>query len=654
MYIKKLILHLYFISLSTTLFAQYQITIDAFVLDKETNQPIAFSNIGFVNRNIKTISDISGKFTLIYSEEAIDKNDILQISALGYNSLQIRSIRLFKRLKNTDRIYLIPKKFTIDKIISKNNDISLKNGNIYGKVSSRAGPLQSATVSIKNSFIGTETDEEGNYSLDAKKGDVLLINYLGMKEKQLLITDRNEINIELKSEAEILEEVVLKGEGKKEEETIDLGLSGKKNFDAIGTSINVITSEDIGPQYYALGDLLNGRFAALNHSREGSMNNNQGFIYDIDGKIFVGTDTSVTQNISPQNIESITILTSLASTNKYGTIGRGGVIVIKTKTFSGTKTVEPKKSALVKGNDYTEQIPIIGSVIKTPAYITAMEEANSYKEALIIYDQQKEKTKQIGIPFYIDVSNYFIRWDMDFAYTILSNITELAYKSPKALKTLAYKYEELKKTEEAKLIYQRIAVLRPKDAQSYRDLAHIYTETDNYKEAMNLYKQMLYNQIEGIDFTGLQKTIESEIKHLVTVHRTKVNFKGLPSDYLTANFKYYTRVVFEWNDPYAEFELQFVNPQEKYFKWSHTRNDNHNRMLDEIKNGYFTEEYIIEDEKEGEWIINIQSFYEEETMNPTYLKYTIYKNYGLANETRSVKMIKLSDLQQKVTLDKFR
>ena len=343
----------------------------------------------------------------------------------------------------------------------------------------------------------------------------------------------------------------------------------------------------------------------------------------------------------------------MASTNKYGTIGRGGVIVIRTKTYSGTKTEKPKKSALAKDNDYKEQIQFMDRVAKKPIYITVLEKANSYKEALTIYDQQKLQTEQVGIPFYLDVSNYFIRWDKDFANSILSNIGEFAFKSPKALKTLAYRYEELKKSEEAKLIYQRIAVLQPKDAQSYRDLANIYIETGNYKEAMHLYKKMLYNQIDGVDFTDLQKTIESEIKHLVTVHRTKVNFKGLPSDYLTANFKYDTRIVFEWNDPYAEFELQFVNPQKKFFKWSHTKQDNQERMLDEIKNGYFTEEYIIDDEKPGEWIINIQSFNEEESVNPTYLKYTIYNNYGLANETRKVKVIKLSQLEQKVTLDKF-
>jgi pentatricopeptide repeat protein len=246
-----------------------------------------------------------------------------------------------------------------------------------------------------------------------------------------------------------------------------------------------------------------------------------------------------------------------------------------------------------------------------------------------------------------------MRWDKDFALSILSNIADIAYNNPKALKTLAYKYEELNKPQDAMIIYKRIAILQGKDAQSYRDLAHIYTQTGNYKEAMQLYKQMLSNKIEGVDFTGLQKTIESEIKHLTTVHRDKINFKGLPDKYLEANFKYNTRIVFEWNDPYAEFELQFVNPKMKYFSWSHTKNNNYERILGEITNGYFTEEYIIDDENSGEWIINIQSFKEGETANPDYLKYTVYQHYGLENETKTIRVIKLSEYQQKVTLDEF-
>ena len=66
-----------------------------------------------------------------------------------------------------------------------------------------------------------------------------------------------------------------------------------------------------------------------------------------------------------------------------------------------------------------------------------------------------------------------------------------------------------------------------------------------------------------------------------------------------------------------------------------------------------TEEYIIDDAESGEWIINIECFTDEVTTNPSYLKYSVFKNYGLPNETKEVKVIQLCKYQQKVTLDRF-
>lgn len=63
--------------------------------------------------------------------------------------------------------------------------------------------------------------------------------------------------------------------------------------------------------------------------RGGSLSiNNQAFaIYDVDGSI----QTEFPSYIDPQQIKSITILKSLAATNKYGGIARGGAIIIKLK-----------------------------------------------------------------------------------------------------------------------------------------------------------------------------------------------------------------------------------------------------------------------------------------------------------------------------------
>ena len=111
--------------------------------------------------------------------------------------------------------------------------------------------------------------------------------------------------------------------------------------------------------------------------------------------------------------------------------------------------------------------------------------------------------------------------------------------------------------------------------------------------------------------------------------------------------------MFEWNDPNTEFQFQFVDPNKKFFKWEHSLFETKARMLDEIKNGYHMEEFIIDDAVSGEWIINIENFSNEPETNPTYLKYTVYKNYGLENETKKVKVVKLFDQKQKVTLDSF-
>ena len=59
-----------------------------------------------------------------------------------------------------------------------------------------------------------------------------------------------------------------------------------------------------------------------------SMNNPAYAIFDIDGQIF----TQYPDFIDPQNIKSIVILKSMIAANKYGSQGRGGVIVIKMKS----------------------------------------------------------------------------------------------------------------------------------------------------------------------------------------------------------------------------------------------------------------------------------------------------------------------------------
>ena len=56
---------------------------------------------------------------------------------------------------------------------------------ISGVVESEDGPLPGATVQVKGSSIGTNTDFDGNFSIQANQGDVLIISFVGFNPQEL-------------------------------------------------------------------------------------------------------------------------------------------------------------------------------------------------------------------------------------------------------------------------------------------------------------------------------------------------------------------------------------------------------------------------------------------------------------------------------------
>ena len=144
------------------------------------------------------------------------------------------------------------------------------------------------------------------------------------------------------------------------------------------------------------------------------------------------------------------------------------------------------------------------------------------------------------------------------------------------------------------------------------------------------------------------------MRELLANHKDKVYYKDLPNNLLQTDYKRDMRIVFEWNDPAAEFDIQFVDPSKKYFTYKHTRFDNLEQMEDEYTKGYSIEQFVFDDSVRGNWLINVESLAGEASINPVYLKYTIYTNYGKSNQTQETGMVNLSDLNQKVTIKQLR
>ena len=666
---KRILFFLYYL-IPGLILAQYQITIDASVLDYETKQPIEYSEVGFYHKDIITLTDNEGKFQLLYNDELVDDQDLFIVRANGYQSLNITASQVYKFLRNTNKFYLKPQKPKD----SWNTDFYDDDDSefLYGKVFSVSGPIQGATIRVKNKLIESKSDFEGYFTIKAKPNDILVVNYLGMDEKQILVDDMNDVYVLLKTNAEILDEVVLNS-SKAIDKEVDTGF-GKKNKDAVGFSTSTITAKDISPAAITLVDVIKGKFAGVQvgsnqdmsptgnkatiYVRGGSLsiNNSASAIFDVDGMIY----TETPDFLDPQQIESITLLRSIGATNKYGSEGRGGVFIIKMNVLA-RGSAEIINSALIKGNDYSEVLPIYTNDSIDSYYIKELKSAKTFIEAKTIYEQQKKYINTLSVPYYFECYDYFSSWDRSYAYSILTSLASLAKDNPKALKALAFKMEEIGKLEDAKIIYQYLLDIRPSDEQSYRDLALIYKELGENAMAVDLYTKMLKKEIPMVDMLGLEETIANEAAEIYFKNKNKTylsrfpvsRLRGLFPEYIWKEFGYDYRIVFDWTDPNIEFNVQFVNPKNKYFNWSHTVIDSKANMIDEIQYGYNTEEFIIDDSEKGDWIINIENFTIENNENPTYLKYTVFKNYGRPNQIKKLRVINLSKLNQKITLDKL-
>ena len=643
-----------------------EINLNAFVLDYDTKKAIPFAEAKIKYKNIGTLTESDGKFSLNYFERNVDDNDIFQLTASGYDTISTSIDKLYKFLNNTNKFYL-------NKMKSGNQwfgEDSENDNFIFGKIFSVKGPIQGASVKVKNSLIEAKSDFEGFFKIKADINDILLINYLGMIEKQLFIEDLNDKYVLLKTDAQILDQVTITSSSDLNDE-VDTGY-GKKKKKSIGFSTSTITSEEISPSALTIVDAIRGKFTNVQvaydqngaatgnkqkvYVRGGSLsiNNSAAAIFDVEGFIY----SDVPDFIDPQQIESITLLRSLSATNKYGSQGRGGVFLVKMKSLA-RKSQRLLNSLKIKGNDYNEQLYNIDLDSIIPYYIKDFENANSIIEAKNQFFKYQKEAYELSIPFYIESYNYFKNLDNDFAASILKIASEKAKDNPKALKTIAYKFEESEDYEKAKIIYKRLLKIRPGDEQTYRDLALIYKENEEYELAASLYNKILKNKISNVNVLGLQETIVNEASHMYWTKTDKLILTDFPLKTLKTyvpkndwkNFGYDFRIVFDWNDPAVEFNIQFVDPKKKYYNWSHTIIDDKEVLEDELNYGYNTEEFIIEKSNKGEWMVNIENYSIENNSNPTYIKYTVYKNYGRPNEIRKVELLDLSKLKQKVTLD---
>ena len=249
---------------------------------------------------------------------------------------------------------------------------------ISGTVSDATGPLPGVNIIVKGTSTGTQTDFDGNYSIDAAVGNVLVFSFVGFVTTERTVGSANTINVTMEEDVAELQEVVVTAQGIKRE---------KK---ALGYAVSEVQSEDI--EQRTEGDVarvLSGKASGVQITSQSgssgsatnvvirgysSINGSNQALFIVDGVPF-SSDNNTTGSfasgnvgssrfldLDPNNIESVNVLKGLAAATLYGTAGRNGVIVITTKSGSAAGA-GPKKTEITVNQSY-----FVNEVASTPDY----------------------------------------------------------------------------------------------------------------------------------------------------------------------------------------------------------------------------------------------------------------------------------------------
>ena len=522
-------------------------------------------------------------------------------------------------------------------------------------------PLANVTILIKNSKKGISTNTKGVYKIPAKEGDILQFTHLNMKTIEVLIEDVTSIlNIAMKASNNELDEVIITSKKSKEQ----MGLYAKKpkkissggfNIDTkrTGYSVGYISGKDLNLSGISIGRALQGKIAGFklvvdDFGNEYAKLRDTGTLLTVKYAIWV-VDGQVYKYAPPlplENIKEVAVLRSLAGVNRFGSEAIGGVIIINTIVGS----LDPTKDVFSKENPYTNkeyynEDAVTYELLSTPKpdYILELENSSDSNAAFNKYQEFSSKN-QNNFGFYLNVANSFkLKYkDFDNYIRVLLDTEEYSKSNPEELKIIAYKYQQEGFYENALSVYKKIIKLRPKHAQSFRDLINVYTELKQYKKALNI-----YNYYFKKGFTLEENGIGEIMIHEAEALTSKISKKNLPVEKT-----YDIRIVFEWSTSEAEFTVEFINPQQQVYKIEHTLSDNSALILDEKLKGYASKEFIIDGNIEGEWLVNL-TYYGNKKYAPTYLKTTVYTNWGRTNETKKTAVYTMVLKDQKTQLFKI-
>ena len=295
----------------------------------------------------KVISEIEKQtdYLFVYNVNEVNLKRNVKVNAQNKSVAEV----LNKVFEGTDIYYAMEGKNIMLMSKAKDGEAVQQANKVTGIVKDANGePVIGANVTVKGQSIGTITDIDGRFVLDAPKDAVLQITYIGYVSQEVKVSGKKEINVVLKEDTETLDEVVVIGYGTAKKSDLTGATTQIKpealTSSVVGNALESLQGKAAGVAVF--NDNKPGASPSIRVRGSGSITASNEPLYVVDG--FPLMDGNIS-DLNPSDIESMEILKDASSTAIYGSRGANGIVMITTKKGkSGTKNLSVNTSVGVQ------------------------------------------------------------------------------------------------------------------------------------------------------------------------------------------------------------------------------------------------------------------------------------------------------------------
>lgn len=317
---------------------------------QRTRGPISKSNSSI--EQVLNLIEQTSDYVFLYNDKTINTNKVVSVNSKSGKIPEI----LDEIFRGTNITYTIVDKQIILSTNNVNGIAQQSDITVKGIVKDTKGEaLIGVNIKVKGSSTGTITDLDGNFSIQVKKGAVIIVSYTGYTSKNITVSDARLLNIVLEEDRIQLDEVVVTALGiKKEAKALSYNVQQVSAKEIVGVKdanfMNSLAGKVAGVAINASSSGIGGGVKVVMRGAK-SISGNNNALYVIDGIPMPSLQTTQPSDyytgmgqsgdgasmINPEDIETMSVLSGAAASALYGSEAANGVVMITTKKGSTEK-----------------------------------------------------------------------------------------------------------------------------------------------------------------------------------------------------------------------------------------------------------------------------------------------------------------------------